>query len=421
MNEAANPKIQINAQRLLADLHELAEISEPNTPGWTRRFPSEAYQRGRAWVRARFENEGLLTHIDAAGNLFGGRDGREAIAPIASGSHTDTVMAAGRFDGMLGVLGALEAARAIREAGIRLRHPLVVADYLSEEATDYAIACLGSMVLATGDFKHEWLDRSVNGTTLRQAISDMGGKPDALRGPLLMKGAFAASLELHIEQGPVMEAAAARLAAVSGIVGIHRAIFEINGTSNHAGATPMNLRNDAIAALGQMIVAIEAIAKRHAPNGHGAVGTIGRIEVAPNQANVIANQVNIHPEMRSLNMAELDAMWAEFLALARRECVARGVTLELFNQTRLESAVPPDWLHETVWRVCNNLDSRAIRTPSGAGHDTNHLSIIAPSAMIFVPSVNGRSHAPEEYTAPADLALGVQALAECIVEVDKEI
>jgi hydantoinase/carbamoylase family amidase len=219
----------------------------------------------------------------------------------------------------------------------------------------------------------------------------------------------------------VLEARGARLAAVSGIVGIRRAIFELKGKSNHAGATPMNLRNDAVAALGDIIMTIEAIARRNAPNGNGAVGTIGKIEVKPNQANVIANQVTTYPELRSLDMAELDAMWAEFMQRAQEACEARGISLALFNETRLESAVPPKWLHETVLGVCKKLDPSAITTPSGAGHDTNYLSLIAPACMIFVPSVDGRSHAPEEFTAPEDLALGVQALAEAIVAVDEEV
>jgi N-carbamoyl-L-amino-acid hydrolase len=413
-------QLTINPQRLMDDLMAMAQIIEPDTPGWTRRFPSRAYQRGRQWLRQKMEAEGLTTHLDAAGNLFGKHTGAQTLPPIVTGSHTDTVMGAGRFDGMLGVLGALEAARAIREAGLSLQHPLWVADYLSEEATDYAVACMGSMVLATSDFKQEWLTREVQGTSLRQAIGDMGGQPDALRGPLMKRGDIAASLELHIEQGPVLEARGARLAAVSGIVGIRRAIFELKGKSNHAGATPMTMRKDAVAALGEMIVTIEDIARRHALSGNGAVGTIGKIEVKPNQANVIANHVTTYPELRSLDMAELDAMWAEFMQRANAACAAREVSLALFNETRLESAVPPKWLHEAIFGVCQKLDPNAITTPSGAGHDTNYLSLIAPACMIFVPSQDGRSHAPEEYTSPEDLALGVQALAEAIVRVDED-
>ncbi len=405
---------QINAQRLMDDLASLAQCTEPNTPGWTRRFPSDAYFRGRQWLRSQMEAAGLTTRLDAVGNLFARRAGTQPLLPIHSGSHSDTVMGGGRYDGTLGVLGALEAARAIREAGIQLRHPLVVADYLAEEATDYGIACMGSLAMATNDFKPEWLTREVNGVTLRQAIADMGGQPDQLGRAWFHPGEIAASLELHIEQGPVLEARGVQLAAVSGIVGIRRAIFELYGKANHAGATPMDLRRDAMAAAARIICAIEDIARAHP----GTVGTVGKLLVEPNQANVIAGKITIIPEMRSLQMAEVDGMWAEMLDIAQIACSERKVELKILSETRMDAVIPPTWLHELVLQVCRRHDPQAIVTPSGAGHDTNYVALLAPAAMIFVPSVDGRSHAPEEFTPPADLARGVQALAEAIVAVD---
>ena len=405
----------INAQRLLDDLEALAQFTEPDTPGWTRRFPSDAYRRGRQWLRARMEAAGLATQLDAAGNLFGRRDGALNMPPIHAGSHTDTVMGGGRYDGTLGVLGALEAARAIAEAGIHLRHPLVVADHLSEEATDYAIACLGSLAMCTSHFRPEWLARTVNGVTLRQAMLDMGARPEELGQPLVKPGEIATFLELHIEQGPVLEANGATLAAVSGIVGIRRALVELAGKANHAGATPMDLRHDALAAAARIIVAVEEIARAHP----GAVGTVGKLELRPNQGNVIPAQVTLMAEMRSLDMDALDAMWAELLRQAQEASALRGVTLHFHNETRLDSVTPPRWLHELVLAVCRRHDPNALAIPSGAGHDASHLALVAPAAMIFVPSVGGRSHAPEEYTDPANLARGVQALADVIVAVDR--
>jgi beta-ureidopropionase / N-carbamoyl-L-amino-acid hydrolase len=407
---------QINAQRLLADLEDLAGFTEPHTPGWTRRFPSAAYQQGRQWLRRHLEAEGLTTRIDAAGNLFGRRAGTADLPPIHVGSHTDTVMGGGRYDGALGVLGALEAARAIRESGIRLRHPLVVADYLSEEATDFAVACMGSMALCTDHFRPEWLERTVDGVTLRQAIRDMGGQPEALGQPLIKAGDVAASLELHIEQGPVLEARGAKLAAVSGIVGIRRAIVELHGKANHAGATPMDLRHDALAAAAHLITAVEQIARTHP----GSVGTVGKIEVKPNQGNVIPEQVTHMVEMRSLDMGEVDGMWRQWVAQAQSLCAERGIDWQIFNETRLDAVVTPDWLRELVFDICRRLDPNALIIPSGAGHDTSYLALIAPAAMLFVPSVGGRSHAPEEFTPPDDLVRGVQALAEAIVAVDQQ-
>lgn len=409
------PSLIINQQRLLDDLNTLALSTEHSTPGWTRRFPSDAYRRGREWLRSHMELEGLKTELDAAGNLFARRAGTHSLPPIVSGSHTDTVLGGGKYDGALGVLGALEAARAIREAGIELRHPLVVADYLSEEATDYAVACMGSLAMCTDHFKHSWLDRTGNGLTLRDAIREMGGDPDKLGQPLVKQGAIAASLELHIEQGPVLEAHKVKLAAVSGIVGIRRAIFELHGKANHAGATPMYLRRDAMAAAAKIISAVEEIVHAHP----GTVGTVGKVLVEPNQGNVIAEKVTIMPEMRSLNMDEVDGMWSQLLGIAQKACADRKVTMEIHNETRMDSVIPPQWLHDIVLDTCRRYDPHALITPSGAGHDTNYLALVAPAAMIFVPSVDGRSHAPEEYTAPEDLAIGVQALAEVIVEVDR--
>lgn len=407
----------INSHRLMDDLAALAQFTEPDTPGWTRRFPSEAYRRGREWLRRHFEDEGLTTWLDAAGNLFGRRPGLEDRPPIHVGSHTDTVMGGGRYDGTLGVLGALEAARAIREAGIQLHHPLVIADYLAEEATDYAVACMGSLAMTTDHFQPGWLERTVGGVTLHQAITDMGGQPDELGQPLVKPGQIAASLELHIEQGPVLEASGAKLAAVSGIVGIRRALFELHGKANHAGATPMDLRHDALAAAARLISAVEEIARAHP----GAVGTVGKVEVLPNQGNVIPAQVTLMVEMRSLDMSEVDEMWARLLDVTQSACAERGVTWQGFNETRMDPVRPPLWLHELVLGVCRRHDPAALAIPSGAGHDTNYLALVAPAALIFVPSVDGRSHAPEEYTAPADLARGVQALADSIVALDQAL
>ncbi len=405
----------INQQRLIDDLNTLALSTEHNTQGWTRRFPSDAYRRGREWLRSHMEAEGLKTQLDAAGNLFARRPGTHDLPPIVSGSHTDTVLGGGKYDGALGVLGALEAARAIREAGIELRHPLVVADYLSEEATDYAVACMGSLAMCTDHFKHGWLERTVNGIPLHQAIRQMGGEPEKLGKPLVNPGDIAASLELHIEQGPVLEANQSRLAAVSGIVGIRRAIIELHGKANHAGATPMYLRRDAMAAAAKIICAVEEIVHAHP----GTVGTVGKVLVEPNQGNVIAERVTIMPEMRSLDMQEVDDMWKKMLEIAKQACAERKVTIEIYNETRMDSVIPPQWLYNIVLDVCRRYDPHAMVTPSGAGHDTNYLALVAPSAMIFVPSRDGRSHSPEEYTAPEELALGVQALAEAIVEVDR--
>ncbi|MGQ0604279.1 MAG: M20 family metallo-hydrolase [Anaerolineales bacterium] len=410
------PEIKINTQRLMDDLMALATFTETDTPGWTRRFPSEAYLGARQWIRRKMEAEGLTTRLDEAANLIGRLAGREALPPIFTGSHTDTVMGAGRFDGMLGVMGPLEVVRALREAGIQLRHPLCVVDYFAEEANDFAIACLGSLAIV-GQFNREWLVRHVNGLTLERAIMEGGGLPERLGPPLMKAGDVVAHLELHIEQGPVLDQHSVTLGAVDGIFGIRRARVILRGTENHAGTWPMDMRHDALAAAGQLIVALEAICRAEPKS----VGTIGKLDASPNQGNVIPGQVMLMAEIRHLDMRLLDGLWEDFMACARTACAERGVKLDVITSTRMESVVAPQWLHEIVLGVCKQLEPRTMVMSSGAGHDTSYMALIAPAAMIFVPSIDGRSHAPEENTLPEHLARGVQALAMAIVEVDQQL
>jgi N-carbamoyl-L-amino-acid hydrolase len=403
-------------ERLLADLADLAGYVEPDTPGWTRRFPSAAYLAGRQWLRRCMEQAGLETAIDAAGNLFGRRPGAADLPPIIIGSHTDTVLGGGRYDGALGVLGAIEAARAIAEAGIALRHPLVVADFLAEEANDFGVSCVGSRALANG-LPDEWLARTYGGITLAAAIAAVGGRPEELATPLLQPGDIAACLELHIEQGPVLLARGAALGAVSGIVGIRRGVFDLHGQPDHAGTAPMNLRRDALAAAAALVLAVERLCRSEP----GSVGTVGRLTVQPNQSNVVPGGVNLFAEVRSLDVAQIERIWEQLLAEASAACAERGVTLTITAQTDAEPATPPPWLLAEVLGVCRALDPAADTIPSGAGHDTMHLAQFAPAAMIFVPSIGGRSHCPEEETAPEHLALGVAALARAVVAVDARL
>lgn len=401
-------------ERLLDDLESLARIVEPDTPGWTRRFPSPAYLAGRDWVRERMRQAGLETRIDAGANLLGYLAGSAELPPIMLGSHSDTVYGGGRYDGPLGVLGGLEVVRCLQDAGVRLRHPLIVADYLAEEVNPFGVSCVGSRALA-GNFRPEWRERSALGQTLGEAISAAGGQPDLLGAPLVRRGAILACLELHIEQGPVLEQRKIGLAAVSGIVGIRRATFELVGRPDHAGTTPMALRHDALAAAAVMVTTLEALCRAEPQ----AVGTIGRLEVTPNQGNVVPSQVVLAAEVRSLDSAIIERIWNELLAASEAACQERGVELRLVTRTDAVPARPADWLLELVLAACRSLEPATLLLPSGAGHDTAHLGQIAPAAMIFVPSIGGRSHCPEELTTPEQLALGVQALVAAVLKLDE--
>lgn len=400
-------------ERLLDDLHTLAEFRHPNLPGITRRFPSDAYHQSRAWLRERMQACGLDTSQDAAGNLFGLHAGLEPLAPILIGSHTDTVQAGGRYDGALGVLGALEVVRCLDAAGVALRHPLVVADFLAEEANDFGISCVGSRAVA-GGLRPEWLERRLGDLSLAAAIAQIGGQPERLADAACLPGTFAACLELHIEQGPVLEVQGVSLGVVSGIVGIMRGNFILRGRADHAGTTPMQLRHDAFAAAAELTLALEQLARAEP----GAVATVGRLELSPNQSNVVPDEVRLVAEARHLDAAVLARLWAAFTDRAHAICATRGIALETTAVTDAAPVQVPVWMQDMLLACCRQIDPRAIMLPSGAGHDAGHLARIAPAGMIFVPSVGGRSHCPEEATLPEHLRAGVAALALAVVALD---
>lgn len=402
-----------DGERLLADLETLAQYTEPDTPGWTRRFPSVAYQTARAWLRDSMHAAGLSTHIDAGGNLIGVLPGSADLPPIIVGSHTDTVLGGGRYDGNLGVLAALEVARCLHEQGVRLRHPLHVVDFLGEEANGYGISCVGSRAMC-GTFDPAWLTRRVHDTPLADAIAAMGGTPADLP---TTPPAVACALELHIEQGPVLAQRGATLGAVSGIVGIKRGTLRLQGQADHAGTTPMDGRRDALAAAAILIHALETVCRA----AGDAVGTVGMLTVSPNQSNVVPDDVRLTAEIRSLARERIAALWDDVMQVAHRACAERYVTLIVEAVTETPPAVAPPWLVETLFACCQALDPHALIVPSGAGHDSSQLARVAPTAMLFVPSVGGRSHCPQEATAPDAIVRGVTALAHAVVTLDTYI
>jgi N-carbamoyl-L-amino-acid hydrolase len=390
---------------MLKDLAELRAITEPDTPGTTRRFPSPAFLEGRRWLRGRLEAVGLTVSLDAAANMFGRREGSCDLSPIMIGSHTDTVFAGGHLDGALGVLAALEAARRLPP----LRHPLLVADFLAEEANDFGISCVGSRSLS-GNFDPQWLSRSACGQTLGEAIREAGGEPERIA----KGGPFAACLELHIEQGRVLENAGVSLGVVSGIVGITRGTLELIGQANHAGTARMDLRRDALVAAAALVLELERLCLLRVD----AIGTVGRLVVSPNQANVVPGKVELTAEVRHLDQSVIDDIWHDFIENAQLLCQSREIGLLQGSVTHTPPAVPPPWLIDKLVQVCRAIDPGVLVLPSGAGHDTGHLGRICPAAMLFVPSVGGRSHCPEEDTAPEHLEKGVQALVAAVLDLD---
>lgn len=402
----------VDIARLQSDLAALAEFRDPDSPGWTRRVFSEPYLRSREWVAARMRDAGLEVRRDTAGNLIGTLAGSDRSALVA-GSHTDTVAGGGRFDGPVGVLGAIEAARCIRDGGRRLRHELRIVDFLGEEPNDFGLSCVGSRAVAGSLTSDHLATRDPTGRTLAEALKSGGADPRRIDEAAWAANTVSAFLELHIEQGPVLEQAGVPLGVVSGIAGIERVVASFNGQADHAGTTPMGARHDALCAAADAVLAIEQLASQG-----GGVGTAGRIDVLPGALNVVPARVQLWAEFRSVDSAWLDSRRRSLEEAVLAAGGKRGVDASLKLLSRTEPLITSDEVRAAMTEAIGALGLDFSSLPSGAGHDTVQMSRLGPVGMLFVPSVGGRSHCPEELTRPEHLEAGVAALLATLLVLD---
>ena len=403
----------VNGERIQADLEALAQYRDPDQPGWTRRVFSEPYIRSREWVAGRMRDAGLLVERDTAGNLIGILAGRNRARVLATGSHTDTVSGGGRFDGPAGVLGAFEVARCIHESGRRLEHELRVIDFLGEEPNDFGISCVGSRAVA-GRLTAEHLAlRDPDGSSLAEAIAACGGVPLRIADAAWPEGVVKAFVELHIEQGPVLEHAGIPIGVVSGIAGIERVQVTFTGQADHAGTTPMGSRHDALCAAADAILAVERLAAEG-----GGVGTAGRIEALPGALNVVPGHVDLWAEFRHTSTRWLETTTQRFEESAVADGGRRGVEVTVKSLSRTEPVVASEAVRAAMTEALAQLGLASISLPSGAGHDTVQMAPLGPAGMLFVPSAGGRSHCPEEWTSPEQLESGVNALLATILVLD---
>jgi N-carbamoyl-L-amino-acid hydrolase len=324
------------------------------------------------------------------------------------------VAGGGRFDGILGVLAGIEVARALRDAGIGLQHPLEVIDFLGEEPNDFGLSMVGSRALA-GALDPAALDRQdLSGRSLAEAIASAGGDPDGLAGVRRPPGSIACYLELHIEQGRRLERAGCPVGIVTAITGVTRYRVELQGRADHAGGTPVADRLDALAGAAQAILAMESLWL----DGEG-VGTIGRVAVSPNAINVVPDRVTMWTDMRALDGELLDARREAFAAQVMGLAEQRGLRAVVDLLSR-EAPVPADPdVSDALADVAGQLGRPYLRLPSYAGHDANQMAKIAPVGMLFAPSRDGRSHCPEEWTEPDDIAVCLRALTGAVIRLDQ--
>jgi beta-ureidopropionase / N-carbamoyl-L-amino-acid hydrolase len=411
--------LPLDADRLWADIMALAEITEGDRP-YTRRSFKPLFLDGRAWLADRFAAAGLSVRIDAAGNLIGRAEGRiPGLPAIAVGSHSDTVPSGGRFDGIAGVAAGLEIARALRDAGMRLDHPLEVIDFLAEEPSDYGLSCVGSRGMA-GALETTMLDmKEPGGETLSSALRRVGGDPDDLAAA--HRTDIKAFLELHIEQGAVLETQSLDVGIVTAIVGIRRVEITFDGAADHAGTTPLALRRDALVAAAATVVAVRRVAERLAAERPDYfVATVGILDVEPGAANTVPGRCRLVIDVRTTNPA-LTVRFAEEIEtesgrLAKTVRVTRGPLVTLSDTS--PAACNPN-LREAVRRHARTLGLSTVDIASGAGHDAAFMSRICPSAMVFVPCRDGKSHAPDEWADREAIAAGAAVMLETVKSIDR--
>jgi N-carbamoyl-L-amino-acid hydrolase len=409
----AQPQMPVaDPGRVQQHLAELARFGVNPEGGVSRVAYSDADVAGRAYVKSLMDAAGLDVRIDAAGNLIGRREGTDRKLPtIVVGSHTDSVPHGGNYDGDVGVMGGIEAAQQLRDRHIRLRHALEIVDFTDEEG-----GLVGSRAMA-GDLSAESLDLvNSSGRSVRDGIRALGGDPDTVGLARRSPGDLAGYLELHIEQGATLERTHTDIGVVQGIVGIHWWEATVTGVANHAGTTPMDQRHDALLAASELVLAVNAAATE-LPGRQ--VATVGRIRAEPGAPNVIPGRVALSIEVRDLDAARIEAVFERIRARAGEIARARGVSIEFRD---LEATAVPALTDSRIQRIIDSsaraLGLTTMAMPSGAGHDAQDIARIAPIGMIFVPSVDGISHSPREYTAPADIVHGVNVLMRVVLAID---
>jgi N-carbamoyl-L-amino-acid hydrolase len=401
-----------NTDRVQEHLTALARFGANPEGGVSRVAFGEADVAGRAYVRSLMEAAGLDVHIDSAGNLIGRRDGTNPKLPtIVVGSHTDSVPHGGNYDGDVGVIGGIEVAQQLRDRHIRLRHALEIVDFTDEEG-----GLVGSKAVA-GDLSSATLDLvNSSGRSVRDGLRALGGDPDALAHAQRKRGDLAAYLELHIEQGGLLERTHTDIGVVQGIVGIHWWEAKVTGIANHAGTTPMDQRHDALLAASELVLAVNAAATE-LPGRQ--VATVGRIQAEPGAPNVIPGSVTLSVEVRDLDAARIEVVFERIRARAVEIARTRGVSIEFrdLDATAVPALTDPRIQH-IIDSAAHGLGLTTMAMPSGAGHDAQDIGRIAPIGMIFVPSAGGISHSPREYTAPVDIAHGVNVLTRAVLAID---
>jgi ureidoglycolate amidohydrolase len=406
-------KLAIDQERLASEIEALAAFSDADPPAVTRVVFTLTDLKARAWIKTRCEGAGLAVRQDAIGNTFARWIGTDAAAPVVgTGSHIDAIPNAGKYDGVVGVLGGLEAIRALREGGFRPKHSIELLIFTSEEPTRFGIGCLGSRLLSgtlSADAAKKLTD---NDGASMEDVRRGAGLTGELEHVKLLNGYYKAFVELHIEQGPLLERERKPLGVVERIAAPASLRVLIEGEGGHAGGVLMPDRQDALCAAAELVLAIE-----HAARTSGAidtVATVGICDVFPGAVNSIPAKVRLSLDIRDTNLQRRDGVMQAFDEACRATSAKRQVAihLELLNADAPADCAPA--IVATLTEACEKHGFSFLLMTSRAYHDSLFISRIAPAAMLFIPCRNGYSHRPDEYASPEDIGRGTLVLAETL-------
>lgn len=405
-NFAANP------QRLMERIRTLATFGANDAGGIDRVAFSDANIEALEWCTEHLRETGFSVERDLVGNLVARKAGADAsLNPIMFGSHVDSVPGGGNYDGQVGSMGAMEVAAVLADAGHTTRHPLEIVYFTNEEGGK-----TGSRALVGEVAPFELAIETASGYTIGEGLRRLGGDPDRLADARRAPDSLTAFLELHVEQGAVLDEDGVDIGVVEGIVGIMRWNVVVDGMTNHAGTTPMDRRRDAMVGAARFVTAAHRVA-RDTPGRQ--VATVGRLEAEPGAPNVIPGRVRMTLEIRDLSMEGIERTFDVIRTRARDIGEASGVSFS-FAPFYVSRAAPTDLrIRDMVERSADRRGLSSRRMPSGAGHDAQSIALLCPVGMIFVPSIRGISHAPEERTEAADIINGTNVLLDTLLAIDE--
>lgn len=409
MNVASH--FQINGDRLDRSISELATIGQLKQGGVSRvAFTPEdlaARERVKSWMEA----AGMTVRVDAAGNMIGRYPGQESTGALATGSHIDTVPVAGRYDGTLGVLAGIEVVRVLQENNHRLKHPIEVIVFTDEENS-----VIGCKAMAGTQEQDPERMRRRDGRSIQECLQQIGGEWSQIQTARRLPGEIAAFVELHVEQGGVLELAEAQIGVVKGIVGQYRFIVTVTGRPNHAGTTPMDQRKDALVAAAQMVLAVHQ-GGTETPGEQ--VATVGSLQVFPNAPNIVPGRVEFTIDLRDLSERHLEGIRQQLMGEFQTIATATGTEFTIQQILHVDPTLAAPKIQQVITEICDNLGYSHLNLPSRAGHDAQEIGRFAEMGMIFVPSVSGISHAEDEYTPPEDCARGATVLLQTFLRLDE--